>query len=294
MPHPGRASRAWPPDIGAGSAPRHSLPRELENIMRAAFLGLVGGLLLGGSAFAADAPVEVMIVGLFHMSGGHDMHNIVVDDVLRPKPQAELAAIAESLVRFHPTMVDVEWDPGTPEPRYEAYLKGTLPPSHNEVVQLGFRLAKLSGLATVQGIDVDGDFPYEPVDTYAKAHGQSALLDEQDAAVGAMTDTVSALIRDQGIAAALRFFNDPVNIARSNDFYRTTLKIGGGKDQPGVDLETAWYQRNFRICANLLQTARPGDRVVVFYGSGHALLLRQCVTETPGFKLVEANDYLPK
>jgi hypothetical protein len=44
----------------------------------------------------------------------------------------------------------------------------------------------------------------------------------------------------------------------------------------------------------LIQHARVGDRVVVFYGSGHALLLRQCVSETPGFALVEANDYLPK
>jgi hypothetical protein len=32
---------------------------------------------------------------------------------------------------------------------------------------------------------------------------------------------------------------------------------------------------------------------VVFFGSGHAYLLRQCVNETPGLKLVEANDYLP-
>jgi hypothetical protein len=30
------------------------------------------------------------------------------------------------------------------------------------------------------------------------------------------------------------------------------------------------------------------------YGSGHAYLLRQCVREMPGFKLIEANDYLPK
>jgi hypothetical protein len=32
---------------------------------------------------------------------------------------------------------------------------------------------------------------------------------------------------------------------------------------------------------------------VIFFGAGHAFLLRQCVAETPGYKLVEANDYLP-
>jgi hypothetical protein len=34
--------------------------------------------------------------------------------------------------------------------------------------------------------------------------------------------------------------------------------------------------------------------VVVFYGSGHLLQLRQCVSETPGLKLVEANAFLSR
>ncbi|HEY0302433.1 MAG TPA: DUF5694 domain-containing protein [Rhizomicrobium sp.] len=43
-----------------------------------------------------------------------------------------------------------------------------------------------------------------------------------------------------------------------------------------------------------LGLSRPGDRIVVFYGAGHAFLLRQCVAGTPGFALVEPNAYLPK
>jgi hypothetical protein len=88
--------------------------------------------------------------------------------------------------------------------------------------------------------------------------------------------------------------NDPVLVAQGNGFYRTTLHIGSGKDQPGAELLTAWYHRNFLICANLIQVTRPGDHVIVFYGAGHSFLLRQCVQETPGFKLVEPNDYLPR
>jgi hypothetical protein len=72
------------------------------------------------------------------------------------------------------------------------------------------------------------------------------------------------------------------------------LKVGGGTAQPGADLLTAWYKRNFYICANIVQFAKPGDRIVAFFGSGHEFLLRQCVSEMPGYKLVEPNDYLPK
>jgi hypothetical protein len=244
---------------------------------------------------AGPAPVEVMIVGNFHMSNpGRDMHNAHVDDVLAPKRQKEIAAAVDGLNRFHPTVVAAEWPADVAAERYAKYAAGTLAPSHNEVVQLGFRLAKTAGLKEVHGIDVEGDFPFEPVDAYAKAHGQASivrqLFDEGEATVKHQEQ----MLKTSTVSGVLRDLNDPANIARSQNFYRATMQIGGGKDQPGAELMTAWYHRNFLICANLIQLAKPGDRVVVFYGAGHAFLLRQCVAEMPGFKLVEPNAYLPR
>jgi hypothetical protein len=177
--------------------------------------------------------------------------------------------------------------------RYPQYLKGTLAPSHNEVVQLGFRLAKTAGLKSVAGIDVDGEFPYEAVDAYAKAHGESDILTAAGADTEKFVKKQGDLLANGTVGGVLRFLNDPELIRNGNAFYRTTLWIGGGKDQPGADLLTQWYRRNFLICANLVQRAKRGDHVVVFYGSGHSFLLRQCVNEMPGYRLVEANGYLP-
>jgi len=253
-------------------------------------LGPAAGL----AAPPAPAPVEVMVVGVFHMANpGHDLHNLKVDDVLSPRRQGEIAAVVAALARFRPTKVAAEWDADTVAERWPKYLGGTLPPSRNEVVQLGFRLAKTSH-AAVFGIDADGDFPYQPVKDYADAHGLSAVLDSQGAAVDRSLAEQARVLADKSVGATLRWVNDPERIRSNNAFYRATLMVGGGKDQPGVDLMTSWYRRNFLICANLLQLARPGDRIVVFYGSGHALLLRQCVAEAPGFTLVEPNAYLPR
>jgi hypothetical protein len=72
------------------------------------------------------------------------------------------------------------------------------------------------------------------------------------------------------------------------------LRYGDGDTQPGARLVSAWYARNLAICARLLQNLPAGGRAVVFYGEGHAYLLRQCVIEAPGVELVEANDFLPK
>jgi hypothetical protein len=246
-------------------------------------------------AARAAEPVRVMIVGDFHMSNpGRDMHNATVDDVLTPRRQVEIAAAVDGLAAFRPTLVAAEWPADITSARYAEYRAGTLKPSHNEVVQLGFRLAAKMNLADVAGIDVDGDFPYEPVQAYADAHGIGTILAATNTDIERSVKMQDELLKSGTVSQVLRWMNDPKQIAHGNDFYRTMLRIGSGSAQPGADLLTAWYRRNFLICANLIQRTKPGDRVVVFYGSGHSFLLRQCVSETPGFELVEPNDYLPK
>jgi len=256
---------------------------------------LLAPVLASQPAAPQPAPVQVMVLASFHMANpGHDLHNLKVDDMLAPKRQAEIAALTSALARFKPTKVVVEWPADLASERYPKYLAGTLPPSANETVQVAFRLAKMVGLKTVQGIDVDGDFPYEPVQAYAKAHGQTGLLDPLNAATEEAMKADGQTLADKGVAALLRRLNDPAQVRSDHFWYRGVLRIGSGNTQPGVDLMSSWYKRNFMICANLLQMSQPGDRIVITYGAGHAQLLRQCVSESQGFELVEANDYLPR
>jgi hypothetical protein len=258
---------------------------------------LAGVLLAALSASplaAADNTVSVMVLGVYHMSNpGKDYHNVKTDDVLAPKRQAEIAAAVDGLAAFHPTQVDVEWPADIVEQRYPAYQKGTLAPSQNEVVQLGFRLAQKSG-ASVQGVDVDGDFPYEAVQAYAKAHGQADLLAAADAEIARQVQEEQDRMKTGTVSQILRSMNDAESARRGHAFYRSMLHIGGGAEQPGAELLTAWEKRNNLICANIVQRAKPGDRIVVIFGAGHEYLLRQCFSEMPGYTLVDPNGYLPK
>lgn len=254
-------------------------------------------LAAAGSAVAAPGkpePVQVMVVGVFHMSNpGQDMANMTAPDPTTPQRQAEIARVVEGLNRFRPTAVATEWPAATVAERYAKYQAGTLPPSRNEVVQLGFRLGKRAG-ARVYGADMDGDFPFGPVAEYAGAHGMGGVIEAAMAMVQAEVKAASERLAAGTIGAELRHMNDPALIAQGNGFYASLLAIGGGDQQPGADLVAAWTQRNLRICARIIQESKPGDRVVVFFGAGHAYLLRRCVTETPGFVLVEPNRYLPR
>ncbi len=250
----------------------------------------------GPSAHAqttAAPKTRVMLVATYHFSNpGQDLNNVEAVDILAGERQKEIEDVASRLARFEPTVVAVEWPAEVVDERYARYVAGTLPVSRNEVVQLGFRLAKLRQLPRVEGIDVSGDFPFEPVLAWASANGRQQEIERALAAGQAEVANISALQRETTIGGVLRYLNSTESIGRNHAFYPPLITMGTDKDQPGVALLAAWQTRNLQICARLLQRVRPGDRVVTLYGQGHVYLLRQCLSEQPGFEVVDALELL--
>lgn len=245
----------------------------------------------------ADTPAEtrVMIVGTYHMANpGQDLHNMQADDVLEPDRQTQIRAVTGALAAFEPTVVAVEWPADITDERYAKYLDGSLEPSRNEVVQLGFRLAKQAGLERVHGIDVEGEFPFDGVQAWAQANGRGEELAAMNRQVGEKVAEMQQRQETGTVVEILRFMNTPDAVAWGHGFYMRLLGYGAGDEQPGARLISAWAERNYHICARLLQTLEPGDRAVVFYGSGHNYYLRRCALDTPGVELVEANAWLPE
>jgi len=58
------------------------------------------------------------------------------------------------------------------------------------------------------------------------------------------------------------------------DFYYALLRLGNATEQPGADLNGAWYLRDGKIFAKLTQIARSAGCVLVAFGFGHAYWLR--------------------
>ena len=243
----------------------------------------------------AAEPARVLIVGTYHFSNpGQDHANVESVDVTTPGRQAQLQAVADALATFEPTLVGVEWPAPDASTQYAQYRNGTLPPSTNEVVQLGFRLAKQRGLMQVYGLDVPGDFPFEAVQDWAQVNGKADALGALLAQAEGITARITALQSTHTIGGVLREMNTQRAIDEGAGFYAELLRYGKGEAQPGVALNAAWAKRNFAICAQLLQVLQPGDRAVVFYGQGHVAQLAACVRATPGVELVDANAFLPE
>ena len=264
-------------------------------------------LLSAGPAGAAPGPavqvqvqvqVQVLVLGTHHFANpGLDLHNVQVDDVLSPRRQAEVAAVVAGLARFKPTVVAVEAQaddlPGRALPAYDAVRTGAREPGRNEIEQIGFRLARAMGLSQVLGVDAPGAFPFEAVQAYAAEAGRGAELQALLDAVGRRTQAFEAAARQTTVAALLRRLNRPAALREDHAWYLQALSFGQAGRQPGAELVGQWVARNLGICARLVQSVSPGDRVVLVIGSGHAPLLRQCVQGLPGWRLVEPARFLP-
>jgi hypothetical protein len=263
----------------------------------------VGCAVLVGMAAVAAEPIEVMVLGTYHMDNpGLDLSHMEADDVATPGRQRELEALAAALARFRPTRIAVEEEAAGPSFASAGYVGFTpeqLATNRNESAQIGYRLASRLGHATVHGIDEqpgEGEpdyFPLDPLLAYAEAHGEGERLAAMSAPLQAWLAAFEAKQETMSVPALLTELNGPKNeLERIGVFYYEVLSLGDGEAQPGADLNAAWYLRNAKIFAKLTAVAEPGDRVLVVFGAGHSYWLKHFVRETPGFLLVDPQPYL--
>ena len=150
---------------------------------------------LGIPAAAAEAPIQMMVLGTYHFENpGLDTNDIKVDSVLTPAQQRQLDAVAKALLVFRPTHVMVEMRSDSAQSaveQFREFQRDRLLSESNEVVQLGFRIAKMAGISVVNGIDIQlkaGEpdyYSYDAVQQTAAKFSQTPLLAAANAPVAA-------------------------------------------------------------------------------------------------------------
>lgn len=252
----------------------------------------------------APAPdlVKVMVLGAYHFANpGLDQNNIKVDSVLTPERQAQLDRVARAIAVFRPTRVMVEMVGAGPElaiAEYQRFDDAMLSRDANEIVQIGYRVARLAQVKTVNGIDEQPSigepdyFPFDKVDAAAKQFGQTAQLGVTNVPVAAWVKEFETCQKTRTIAQSLIAINTPRTAATGMDSYYGLLPIGDHNNQAGAYLNAMWYLRNAKIFGKLMSVAKPGDRVLVVYGSGHSFWLRHFASLVPGYRNIDPLPFL--
>jgi hypothetical protein len=247
--------------------------------MRTSLL-LLGLVALPAAAWPqADPRPEILVLGTYHMANpGHDIHNMQAGDVLAPARQQEIAQLIAVLKQFHPTKIAIEAAVGSKRvgQEYSDYLAGKYTLSHNEIDQIGYRLAKELGHPAVYPVDEDGDFPYMRVVNYAKANGRAEQFKALEARTGSRVKAQGDFLQSHTVLETLEYMNADSSVAQDVAAYFAFVPYGEPWDYAGPDLLAARYQRNIRIYRNIVALiTAPNEKILVIYGAGHLGWLRQ-------------------
>lgn len=277
-------------------------------------LAVLLGTALSAAAQTAPAPptakIKVYLVGTFHFSGSQsDVVKSAATDMKNAKRQQEVEDLVNRLSKTKADKVFVEW--GQAQQRfvdstYALYRKNQFSLRNNEVYQVGYRLASKLGRSRVYCADAAGVFDYDAAATYAKAHGQEAIL--TGALPGGTPDSVGRLIqaRTRGTIGWSNKDNAQETIVQklarmnSDDFNRTNMdayllglaRVGGSDNYAGADLAGEFYKRNMRIYTNLLRAVDvQHDRtIILIIGAGHVGFLKEIMHYS---SLFEVQDVVP-
>ena len=247
---------------------------------------------LGGKTAGA----QVLVIGSYHMSNpGLDAVSITADDVLAPKRQREIEALAARLAAFRPTKVAVEIPFGRDSISnglYRRYVQGAHVLDRTEMQQLGFRVARSAGLPRIHGVDYDLDVNLASVMVWALTHGQPELATAAQSITARLVSEADSMMKHATVGDIIAALNS-ARADSAHGIYLAALRVGADTSYPGASVAARWYERNLKIASNILRVIdAPTDRVLVIIGAAHAPILRELLERVPGVGLVPAASVL--
>jgi hypothetical protein len=254
----------------------------------------------GFPATCAPGEVQVMLLGTFHFEGSTgDAVQSPLADVLSPPRQAELDELVTRLAAWSPDLVAIEWPAASADStaaQYGRYAVSGSSRSANEGVQVGFRLARRMGHATVHPIDHQMPLGNDSLEALMQRRPEiQQRVDSLVAVLQARTDSVIANEDRTSIIQRLRDANTEQALHGGNSMgmFGSFLAAGEGSNHGGPRLLARWYERNFIMAHNLTRVVRPGTRrVLMVVGSGHVPPLRNILAESPDYCPVSPLPYL--
>ncbi len=248
-----------------------------------------------------DKQVKVMLLGTFHMENpGRDVIRPEVDDVLSPKRQKEISALIKSLAKWEPEIIAVEF-PYEKQDELNALYKNYIQnptafeDSHlsprNEIVQIGFRLAKHLNHEKLLAVDWFPEFPEwitkEDFEDVMYFTPEMRLWDRKQIELEEKNK-----LEKLTIAQYLYWLNLKPRI-NTNDTIMIDISLEHKNKKVAFTIASNWFERNLGIVRNLKEILPGGiKRVLLLYGAGHIPMLNYIMEMSSIFCPVSPLPYL--
>lgn len=248
-----------------------------------------------------DSLPKVLLVGTFHFEYYNlDAYKVDKDkqiDILTDQKQQELKELLDYISLFKPTKICIEAFPEwNAVKKYKEYQAGQKQSVKDERYQIAFKLMNRFKLDTVYSINAESiatDFLSTKDSTLFMPYLQNlyeGYSDKDNPDYVKWRDYKTSLTTKISLLKYFKYLNAPTNLHRDFGAYLVgDYKLGKTK---GADiLAIDWYDRNLRIFRNFQNIhAKPNDRILVLFGSGHIAILNQLLTSSPEYQYIKFND----
>jgi hypothetical protein len=261
------------------------------------------------------AQTQALLIGTFHFNNpGGDVVKVNSFDIMSAAAQTELENISDKIAKFHPDKVFVEWDYKDQkglDSLYQLYLDGKYDSfiekkykgkksynffKKNEIMQLGFRAAKKTGLKQVIAIDYPLNIPFDTVMKVINSSGQTSLMNEINTSIAEQGKLASEKVSKLTLTELLKDNNTPAYRTMNNGLYiKYFNRAGLPGNFVGADGVTTWYKRNLYMYSLVQKYIGPKDqRIMILLGSGHISMLKKFIDDEQNLKVVELEEVLDK
>jgi hypothetical protein len=254
----------------------------------------------------AASKIKVLNVGSFHFGTTSDATKVDFDENDLSN-QEQIKSISKLIARFKPTIICLEFLPEYEHEinqAYQAFLDNPsrLDSTYGELSMIGFDVARLSGVDKVYGIDNHmgynyslGDFIENSPELENSVDPQTYLeLTNEPFKHHPQIGELDRRFDELSLIEKLSLTNHPIMLDYSlNTNADKLLYVAIDDGFEGAEQAAQFYLRNMKIYSNLNRIKMTkNDRVLILMGSAHTAMLREFISRSPKFELLDTLDYL--
>ncbi|MBP2832539.1 hypothetical protein J8281_10120 [Aquimarina sp. U1-2] len=248
--------------------------------------------------------VQVLLVGTSHWDNYQkaDLDVAQADeiDILSDQYQRELDEIVAKIVEFKPTKIFVErvtkYQPKL-DSIYTLYKTSDWgKKKRNEIIQLGFKVAKKLNHDRVYGIDYrKTSFPFDSLITVMKAAKQEALISEFEKDIQKYENEYNAFVSSKTpLKDILYYLNDKERRKFDLGWYISQATLAGDiQNHVGAFLASEWVKRNIYSYSMMQKYTNASDeRIMVVMGASHIAVFENLIAYNRDWQAVELKDIM--
>lgn len=239
---------------------------------------------------------EVLLLSTFHFQNPSlDAVKNRVHNVSQKESQEYLDKLSQRLSEWEPTKVLLEYNPNSQQKingRLQSYLtKDNFELSLSEVEQIGFRVAKRSGLNKVNSFD-NRETPWLSEDLLEEIDQYPIIKNKFEKAISEMSERETRVHSNYELRDILIHYNSREMDHVNKSLYLLTNQVGAEGSFSGANAAASWWHRNFKMLAIIQKYAKEGERVLVVGGQGHIAVIRELIAHDSDIKIIEVKNYL--